>query len=812
MAKKFNGVILSLFLVFCFSDFVKVQSQVFNEVSSSKGVASATLSEYGSGISLYDWNVDGFDDIVLLNYDSFPRFFQNNEGTFDEVFFPDLQFIANFTSVCWIDIDNDGDLDISFNTQLDGFFLFENDGEFNFENITAQAGIPPQLSDAYAHCWADYNRDGFIDLYIPYYEDGVNGENPSRNILYMNNGDRTFSDVSGLAGVDDGYSKSLIAVWFDYNNDLWPDLFVLNDRIFFDNHLYRNNADGTFTDVSEEAGVLYAIESMSGTVGDINNDGFLDVFVTNSAIGSALLHLNRGNGTFSEVSADYNVQLFQGGWSGVWIDYDNDMLQDLFVCTQPVPGDNYLFRNMETIFELNINSGLFGQSSTFAAALGDINNDGSPDLVSFSSPSDGLQIWQNNGTENNYLKIKLQGVVTNREAIGSWIEIITPDGTHQYRHSLCGENFLAQNSQWMQVGMGENLQADTIRITWLSGLVEEYYDVPVNQNLIYIEGGSLQNEIAYTGSNFICEGDSLLLSAGEWDSYLWSTGDTTSTIYGFAGQSYSVITEQGPFVVESGILSVLNETSPAVQLNIDQISCFGQTDGSITLIVEPSPQSVFWPSLNQAGSQVTDISEGTYVYEIESLNGCRFIDSVHIEAPQQIVFNAFLTSEVTGEFCENGIGVEISVAGEQGQINASWLLYENLSQPPVSVGFFENGITCINSQNLNQFLVISLIDEESCFSTDTLAINELNVGINHLDDDKKVKVFPNPARNKLYIRGEEDDLAIVVFNALGEVVDLNYSIVDHDLLSFDVKKLQPGKYFIKAYSEEEIKTYSFMKK
>lgn len=815
MGKKFERVVLSVILVFCLSDFIKVHSQVFNEVSSSKGVASVTLSEYGSGISLYDWNVDGYDDIVLLNYDSFPRFFQNNEGAFEEVFFPDLQFIANFTSICWIDIENDGDLDISFNTQFDGFFLFENDGNFNFENITEQAGIPPQLSDAYTHSWADFNRDGFIDLYLPYYEDGINGDNPSRNILYKNNGDGTFTNVTGPASVDDGYRKSLITVWFDYNNDLWPDLFVLNDRFFFDNHLYRNNGDETFTDVSEEAGVLLGIESMSGTVGDMNNDGFLDVFITNSASGSALLHLNRGNGTFSESSADYNVQLFQGGWAGVWIDYDNDMLQDLFVCTQPPPGDNYLFRNLETTLEIDNNSGLFGQSSTYAAALCDINNDGAPDLVSFSSAPDGLQIWQNTGTENNYLKIKLQGVETNREAIGSWIEIVTPDGTHQYRHTLCGENFLAQNSQWMQIGMGQNLQADTIRIRWLNGLVEEYYNVPVNQNLIYVEGGSFQNEISFEGINEVCEGDSILLNAGDWDSYSWSTGDTTSTIYGYPGQTYTVITRQGPYAIESNSLTIFLEENPVVTTEISPVSCFGDSDGQVSLFVHPEPQSVFWPLLDVESTQINNVSAGTYVYEIESTKGCIYKDSISLLNPDEISFNTFLLPEESNSICQENqenTAIEIATNGGQGELTTSWFLYENFAQPPIAGGFFEDGESCVSSPNSNNFLVVSIIDESACVALDTVRIGELTVSVNSPIQAQNVKVYPNPAHKKLFVHLEQPVSKIEIVDISGKVINLNYSLLDENVRSYNLKKLKPGNYFIRIYSEKHIKSYSFIKK
>lgn len=811
MRKKFERAGLSLILMICFGGFIHLKSQVFNEVSSSLGVASVTLSEYGSGISLYDWNVDGYDDIVLLNYDSFPRFFLNTGGSFEEVFFPDLQFTANFTSVCWIDIENDGDLDIAFNTQFNGFFLFENDGNFNFQDITEEAGILPQLSDAYTHSWADYNRDGFIDLYLPYYEDGVNGENPSRNILYKNNGDGTFSNVTGLAGVDDGYRKSLITVWFDYNNDLWPDLFVLNDRFFFDNHLYRNNGDGTFTDVSEEAGVLLGIESMSGTVGDMNNDGFLDVFITNSASGSALLHLNRGNGTFSESSADYNVQLFQGGWAGVWIDYDNDMLQDLFVCTQPPPGDNYLFRNLETTLEIDNNSGLFGQSSTYAAALCDINNDGAPDLVSFSRAPDGIQIWQNTGTENNYLKIKLQGVETNREAIGSWIDIITPDGTHQYRHTLCGENFLAQNSQWMQIGMGENLQADTIRIRWLSGLVEEYYDVPVNQNLIFVEGGSFQNQITFVGSPEVCEGDSILLDAGTWDSYLWSTGDTTSTIYGFAGETYAVTTSQGSYTIVADSLTVSLESKPDIFADITPVSCFSESDAKIELSIQPSPQSVYWPALEQVATEINHLPAGSYAFEIESSLGCVYKDSISIENPEEIILNTFLLPEEESAFCQEGTPVEIIFTGDQGVVSASWFLYQSFAQPPIAGGFFEEGNTCVQNSDPNNILVVSIIDDANCIALDTIRISELVVSISHPQLTNGGKIYPNPANNELYVEINKQDARIEIVSALGKVIELDFTPVNPYLRRYNLKNLKAGSYVVIIYSEGFSNSYSFLK-
>jgi hypothetical protein len=803
-----------LFAIACFVFFSSQQckAQVFNEVASDLGIASSALSEYGNGISLYDWNVDGFDDLVILNEDSFPRFFQNNQGVFQEVFFPDLQFHARFRSVCWIDFNNDGNLDIGFNTQYDGYFLFRNNGDFNFENITQSAGIPPQLSDSYAQCWGDYNRDGFIDLYIPYYEDG-NQPSASRNLLYKNNGDGTFSDVTGMAGVDDGYAKSLISVWFDYDNDLWPDLFVLNDRVSFDNHLYKNNRDGTFTDVSAEAGVLYAIESMSGTVGDMNNDGNLDVYITNSAIGPSLLHRNRGDGTFDEVGTDYNVQLYQGGWSAVWIDYDNNMLQDLFVATQPVPGDNYLFRNIETSFEIDNNSGLFGQSLTFAAALGDINNDGAPDLVSFSSAPGGLEIWENNGTLNNYLKIKLRGVESNREAIGSWIEVITPDGTHQYRYSLCGENFISQNSQWMQIGMGQNDFADTIRVRWINGMVEEYYNVPVNQNLIYQEGATLNNLIAYSGTGVVCAGDSLLIQAGNWDSYLWSTGDTTSSIYAHPGNSYFVTTYNGPFEVISDAISIELELMPQLEEQVQHVSCYDGSDGLIQLLITPQPASINWPSINMSGTTVTNLAEGTYQYFIESALGCSFSGLVSVNQADSIQLQIFEIPNIPTQDCESDFLFHVSSSGGTGDLVLSWFLHDDINAAPVAAGFFNNELACISGTDEESYIVVSVIDENSCFKRDTFLVQNIELSLENSNSSNSfISSYPNPVKNEVFIEGISPGANYKVYSSTGELLEVvsSYNSVK-EILTIRTGAFAPGVYHVFIESDSEVASIRFIK-
>jgi len=812
-------------IAFAFNTHLFCQGQAFTEVRESRGIPFISVSDFyismddleavslGNGISLYDWNVDGYDDLVLLKYDSFPRFFLNNLGIFEEVFFPDLQFTANFTSVCWVDIDNDGDLDIGFNTQFDGYFLFENDGDFNFSNITISAGIIPQLSNAFAQCWADYNRDGFIDLYLPFYDDGFSAQNPTRNLLYKNNGDGSFSEVAGIAGVDDGYAKSLVSVWFDYDNDLWPDLFVLNDRVSFDNHLYKNNRDGTFTDVSSEAGVLYAIESMTGTVGDMNNDGNLDVFVTNNAFGPALLHINQGNGTFSESGADYNVQLYQGGWAGVWIDYDNNMLQDLFVCTQPLPGDNYLFKNLETIFEIDNNSGLFGQSASLSAALGDINNDGAPDLISFSTEPDGLQIWENNRTENNYLKIRLQGVESNREAVGSWIEIISADGTHQYRHTLCGENYLAQNSQWMQIGMGQNDFADTIRVRWINGMVEEYYNVPVNQNLIYREGATLNNLIAYSGTGVVCAGDSLLIQAGNWDSYLWSTGDTTSSIYAHPGNSYFVTTYNGPFEVISDAISIELELMPQLEEQVQHVSCYDGSDGLIQLLITPQPASINWPSINMSGTTVTNLAEGTYQYFIESALGCSFSGLVSVNQADSIQLQIFEILNTPTQDCESDFLFHVSSSGGTGDLVLSWFLHDDINAAPVAAGFFNDELACISGTEQESYIVVSAIDENSCFKRDTFLVQNIELSLENSNSSNSfISSYPNPVKNEVFIEGISPGANYKVYSSTGELLEVvsSYNSVK-EILTIRTGAFAPGVYHVFIESDSEVASIRFIK-
>jgi hypothetical protein len=485
---------LLLFLIF--NSFLGLAQINFQDQANALGLGYGTGNTYlGSGVSFYDYNNDGWDDITVNTEDGISvRFFKNTNGTFsvDPIAVPDVLYQTK--QVNWVDFDNDGDKDIFVTSDVNYNKLFENDGNFNFTDVTQTSGFPTINMFTYGASWGDINNDGFLDVFIS----NRDGTFTYTNKLYQNDGDGTFTDVTVSAGVDES-RLSFCSAFFDYNNDGWQDIYVSNDKYTTANLLYENNGDGTFTDVSQASETDLILDAMTTTIGDFNNDGWFDIYITNTNQGNAFLK-NNGDGTFTDIASTSGTTFDSFAWGAVFLDADNDKDLDLYVsgafdfeipCCLP----SAFYENIgEETFMMSASNGFSGDlRESYSNAIGDVDNDGLPDIVVTNNKHEDMFLWRNlSVTSNNYLKVKLEGVVSNKDGIGSKIEI-SVNGEKQYRYTLCGEGYLAQNSNSEFFGVGTATIIDYVKVTWLSGTEDILFDVPVNQTLNIVEGSETLN-------------------------------------------------------------------------------------------------------------------------------------------------------------------------------------------------------------------------------------------------------------------------------------------------------------------------------
>jgi FG-GAP-like repeat/ASPIC and UnbV len=461
--------------------------------TSSAGIDIACgLSATGFGLSFADFNKDGYDDITFgtESGDSIVFYQNNGNGTFTKLF-PLVLHTGFARQLAWVDIDNDDDLDFFVCTENGSNKLFEKTST-GFVDITASSGISTAVANNSGASFGDFDKDGDLDLYISVY--GI-----TRNYFYRNNGNKTFTDITAAAGISLTPNLGFCATFFDYDNDGNLDLYAVVDRTD-PNLLYKNNGNGTFTEVGSvsQTGAGIVIDAMNGGVGDFNNDGFSDIYVTNTYYpfgantGNNLL-LNFAGAYFPNVGASSGVDMpGQTSWGASWLDVNNDKYLDLYVSTEHINAThrNRLFKNNkdETFTEFT-STGLAGDTLwSYANAVGDYNNDGKPDIVVSNANDQKSVLWKNNTSNaNNFIKLELKGTTSNKNAIGSRIDVWDGDSL-QMRFTHCGTNYISQNSLVEHIGMGNNTSIDSLIVKWPNGGKSKYYNIGVNTKYTIIEG------------------------------------------------------------------------------------------------------------------------------------------------------------------------------------------------------------------------------------------------------------------------------------------------------------------------------------
>lgn len=475
---------------------VKANTQpLFVEVATAKNI----IHDYGltvpsGGVSFCDFNGDGWDDLTLATIGgSTIDFYQNKAGTFEKIpaLVPDETFQGQ---VLWVDYDNDGDKDLFMASRGEVNRLYRNDGNLSFTDVTAAAGLTTERFLTYGASFGDFDRDGWLDLYIGK-RTGVPADNT--HLLYQNQANGTFREVAVSRGAQDPAKIPFCYAFFDYNNDMWPDLYTANDR-FTGNTLLRNNQDGTFTDISESSATGVAMNAMSVTIGDYNNDGQFDIYATNTAGGNILLR-NNGDESFSELAGPSGVGFYSIGWGALFLDSDNKGREDLYVSGMEVGADinsSAFYYNMGDESFTALSAGFVGDTvQSFSNALGDFNKDGKIDLMVINSSPFQSQLWENQTiSSHGYISIELEGVLSNRDAIGSRIDVYSA-GQRQSRFTQCGTSFLGQNSERNIIGIGLAEMADSILIHWPTGHVDRLEEVMAGAEIKVLEGSTTGGEI-----------------------------------------------------------------------------------------------------------------------------------------------------------------------------------------------------------------------------------------------------------------------------------------------------------------------------
>jgi len=511
----------------------------------------------GPGVCIVDYDNDGWPDIFFVNSmdwpghktgKSYPGLYHNNhDGSFTDMTRSSGLAAEMYGFGCTVgDYDNDGFDDI-YVTALGNSHLFHNLGNGKFADVTAKAGVASAGFPASA-VWVDYDNDGKLDLFVAHYvkwsidtdqycsltgkqksyctPEAYKGESSE---LFHNKGNGTFEDVTRKAGVFDTTSKSLGIALLDYDNDGWMDLFVSNDTQ--PNKLYRNNHDGTFTDVAVPSGVAYsdagtARAGMGTDAGDYDNSGRQAILIGNFANEGMALYRGDGSGLYSDQASSNGLSrmtMQSLTFGALFFDYDLDGHADILAVnghvaddiSQLQPAIKYaepaqLFRNegAKRFEDVTARVGKALQHPIVGrgAAYLDYDNDGDLDLLIMDNRGAARLLRNDNGNQNDMLRLKLIGAKSNRDAIGARVTVVTNTGEHLSAMVKTGSSYLSQSELPLTFGLGKPASQEkkvSISIAWPSGRKDTFSGEKSSRALVIREGKGIASEkpIEYANSS-----------------------------------------------------------------------------------------------------------------------------------------------------------------------------------------------------------------------------------------------------------------------------------------------------------------------
>jgi len=519
-------------------DATKAAAIAFTHTDGSSG-QRYIVETVTAGLALFDYDGDGDVDVYFLSgaplrgtkVDVPPRnALYRNEGGWKFTDVTDDAGVGDTghgLGAAAADYDNDGDLDLFVNNYGPNV-LYRNDGKGAFTDVTLEAGVQGGNTVGAGASFFDMDGDGDLDLYVANYVNftydthvvhsqdgfptyaGPRDYSPEPDLLYRNNGDGTFSDVSAESGVGRHAGTGMGLVCVDYDNDRDTDVFILND--VSGNFLFNNDGTGKFEEVGLAAGAAYNVYgdelgSMGVDCGDYNNDGWLDLFMTSYQGELPVLYENLGEGGFQDVTLATGAgagSFPHVNWGTGLVDFDNDGDRDLFIAcghlhdTIDSFDDSTAYR-VRNILLMNTGDGKFTdvsdlagdgmspQQSSRGAAFDDLDNDGDVDAVILNSRSRPTLLRNESRTGNHWIQVRLRGVETNRDGVGAHVKVTAGDLV-QLDEVHSGRGYQGHHGMRLHFGLGPRDRVDRIEVRWIGGGVDVVEDVEVDRRIVITEG------------------------------------------------------------------------------------------------------------------------------------------------------------------------------------------------------------------------------------------------------------------------------------------------------------------------------------
>ena len=438
-------------------------------------------AQFGAGLALVDLNNSGRLDVVVLGAaNGLVGIYENiGSGQFVNRSFGAGIGPMSASGVSAADYDGDGYLDLYIGGWLTPSRLLRNNGNFTFTDVTDQAGLT-MTAPAMASAWGDVDGDGWLDLYVTT-RTGTNA-NFTRNKFYKNMGDGTFVEMAGPMGIDCEDDPSLIPLFFDFDRDGDLDLFIGTDKGtggVYRTRLFRND-DGAFTEITDQANAGAYIDCMGMAVGDLNFDGYLDVYMTNLPSGNVLYMNDAGEG-FVDATAAAGLESNIFGWATVFADFDNDTHLDTYICNDDHPNPLYRGSAVWPMENVSAECGAALPGTSFSVAVGDVTGDHRLDML-VDDVGTRVKLFVNHTeNDNNYVRFRVAGQWPNTFAVGAQLDVRTGD-KWQARQIFAGSNYKASNEFVVHVGVGDAEIVDEVLVSWPgTGDSRVLTNVPVNR-------------------------------------------------------------------------------------------------------------------------------------------------------------------------------------------------------------------------------------------------------------------------------------------------------------------------------------------